>query len=238
MSIGWGQAAQGISELGAAWLGYDAQRKTNNTNIKLGREQMAFQEEMSSSAYQRGVQDMKKAGLNPMLAYSQGGASTPMGSMPQVKNPVEAAGNTGQAAASIITALQGIQQSQAQTEQLEAGTKKIESETLNRDVATALQAQELTNKKWEREKLEEDVRNIHTKTRDLQREFAAREDSNYWAKIVKGDEAKANLYELAVPREKAEAAFYEGLGKMNPYLRMLIEILRGGSSARGLLGGR
>lgn len=39
-----------------------------------------WQEKMSSTAYQRAVEDMKKAGLNPILAFSNGGASTPGGS--------------------------------------------------------------------------------------------------------------------------------------------------------------
>lgn len=42
--------------------------------------QMDFQERMSDTAYTRAVKGMREAGINPMLAVSQGGASTPTGS--------------------------------------------------------------------------------------------------------------------------------------------------------------
>lgn len=49
----------------------------NSTEAMKNRE---WQEHMSSTAYQRAVADMKEAGLNPILAFQNGGASTPGGS--------------------------------------------------------------------------------------------------------------------------------------------------------------
>lgn len=63
----------------------------NSANQANTQQQEAFQERMSDTSYQRGMADMKAAGLNPILAYSQGGASSPSGSVAATTNVGDAA---------------------------------------------------------------------------------------------------------------------------------------------------
>lgn len=44
---------------------------------KFSREQMSWEERMSNTAVSRMVDDMKRAGINPVMAINQGGASSP-----------------------------------------------------------------------------------------------------------------------------------------------------------------
>ena len=54
--------------------------KNRQFNASEAEKNRQWQEEMSNSAYQRAVVDMQNAGLNPYLAYNQGGASVTSGS--------------------------------------------------------------------------------------------------------------------------------------------------------------
>ena len=77
-------------EIGAALIsgasGLLGGMSRNKAAQKAAANQMAFQKEMSNTSYQRGMEDMKKAGLNPILAGKMGGASTPGGATYQPEN--------------------------------------------------------------------------------------------------------------------------------------------------------
>lgn len=70
---GIGAVLGGGGALASPFLSYHGQRQTNKSNRQIAGAQMAFQRDMSNSAYQRAVEDMRLAGINPMLAVGQGG---------------------------------------------------------------------------------------------------------------------------------------------------------------------
>jgi hypothetical protein len=123
-------------------LGFSGQRKANKQNIQLAREQMAFQERMSNSAYQRAMADMRKAGLNPILAAKQP-ASTPGGQTARVESALGAGVTAGNQTASALaqaqnlTANTNLTSAKAATEWVKANHIKDPTDTEAQRIAKA-----------------------------------------------------------------------------------------------------
>lgn len=76
---------------------FNAEQAQIVREFEAGQAQMNrdFQERMSNTSYQRSRSDMLAAGLNPYSMYSQGGASSPSGSMASGHTASSSAASSG-----------------------------------------------------------------------------------------------------------------------------------------------
>lgn len=131
----WGAIASIAGNVLGGLLGKEGQDDANAANAEQAQAMMDFQERMSNTSYQRGMKDMQKAGLNPMLAFMKGGASTPSGSMATMQNELKPLGD---AVRDITPAAVAVKTALTNNANTEANTLKANADT---DLASAQAAE-------------------------------------------------------------------------------------------------
>lgn len=209
------------SDILGGMLGSSAQKKANKANIQLAKENRDWEERMSSTSWQRGVEDMKAAGLNPMLAFSQGGASTPNSSAATVQ-PEDAIARSVSSAGSKAAAVLTMQQQLANIELTKANTEKARAEATTATAYSAKAGEQAhLNTERTRKEIEgiisrfqlndEQRRQIHQMLPDM---IAQVEAQTRLAEAQAGTaSAQGKAVEYSLPALKAEAEVWQRLGE-------------------------
>lgn len=152
----------GWFSIGAAALGLLGAKKSNKVNQSLNDAQLAFARENAQNAHQWEVEDLRKAGLNPILSAGGSGASVSTPSLIPFQNELQPAVNNALSS----------RMNEAQVKQMEKQTELLEK-SLPLQIDTLMQ--ELANSASMQEKLQAEIANIRENTRNQQA-------NNFWLK--------------------------------------------------------
>lgn len=210
----WSGVGDAVTGIASAVLGAGGQKEANRANQAMARErmsfedeqarrQMEFQERMSSSAAQRSVEDFRKAGLNPALAYGTT-ASSPSGASGSGAQAV--AGNVAEAgmssARSAVSLKQSMQIARAQS-LADLRLKEAQTQEIGTRAATNMELGNL----------------YHGQLQDTLLKTAAFRERQ--PADVRRAFAEALLSESAVPGAQNAAALSRRLGEFQPAIGTL-----------------
>lgn len=221
-------------------MGLYSQHQANLDNIWLNKENRDWQEKMSNTAYQRAVNDLKAAGLNPMLANITGGASTPQNSAATVQ-PEDAAARAVNSAGSVALQAQAMEQGRANIELTKANAYKAEKEG---DIAAFNAFPDIIGKRYDQEiernrqdierikkqngLTDQEANQIERMLPLLMQESQTRSRSNEQA--TNSAKAKMRLDELAVPEAEVSAKWFSsevgGGGRVTNAIKDILQIIR------------
>lgn len=166
--------------IGGALLSNAGQSSANAAAAGQTRKQRRWSEKMSSTAYQRAVGDLRAAGLNPMLAYTQGGATTPGTSAPPVLNEAEGFQNVGAGIMSSLQTAANVKKTAAEIDNIKADTavKKVQPDNVvaqtRAAIASAGQMDSFRNK------TEQDIKFFLDTWEDQKRKVAGEAKSSHY----------------------------------------------------------